>query len=359
MNIMGPVGKVQTVLGPIEPEDLGVTMTHEHLLSSFTQASVAPQEASLRERYEAPVSMKDLGWLYHGQGDNKDNSKLDDISAIIAEVSLYKEFGGSALVDATSIGIGRDPVGLARISRATGVHVIMGSSFYVDVTHPKDMDQRCEEALAEQIVGDVVHGVGSTGVRAGIMGEVGCSWPMFPNERKALRATARAQRMTGATILIHPGRDQTSPAEIMEALLDAEADLTRVIVGHLDRTIFDKGPLKELAETGCFLEYDFFGEEASYFPSAPHIDIMNDAHRLSMMSWLISEGHGGQLLVSHDIARKSQLAKNGGQGYSYFLEYILPRMRAKGFEEEDIRRILVDNPKRALTFVEPLETHGI
>ena len=353
------VGKVQTVLGPIEPESLGVTMTHEHLLSTFEEVLASPEEASRRALYEAPLSMDLLGQFYHGQADNKSNFKLDDITPIIEEVGLYKQFGGQALVDATNIGLGRDPIGLTRISRATGVHVIMGSSFYVGATHPADMDDRSEESLAEQIVGEVVRGVGDTGVKAGVMGEVGCSWPLHPNERKVLRATARAQRVTGASILIHPGRDQTAPAEIMEGILQARADLSRVIVGHLDRTIFDKKMLKELAETGCFLEYDFFGEEASYFPSAPQIDIMNDAHRLSMMLWLISEGHGNQLVVSHDIARKSQLVRNGGQGYCYFLEYMVPRMRAKGFKERDIQRILVDNPKRALTFIEPTEAHNL
>ena len=355
MSGVSLAGKVQTVLGPIEPEDLGVTMTHEHLLSSFDGLSEVPEEASQRGKYEAPFSIDILGWIHHGQGVNKDNSNLDDIPTIIAEVELYKEFGGSALVDATNIGIGRDPVGLTRISRATGVHVIMGSSFYVGVTHPADMDERSEESLTEQIAGDVLKGVGNTGIRSGIMGEVGCSWPLNPNERKVLRATARAQRLTGAPILIHPGRDQSSPAEIMEIMVESGADPRRVIVGHLERTIFDKKLLKELAETGCFLEYDFFGEETSFFPSAPHIDILNDAQRLNIMAWLISEGHGGQLLVSHDIAQRKQLVKNGGQGYCYFLEYMAPRMRIKGFEKEEIRRMVVDNPKRALTFGEPAE----
>lgn len=358
MNSEGLAGKVQTVLGPIEPEGLGVTMTHEHLMSSFEGVLEAPEEASQRAQYKAPLSIDLLGQFYHGQADNSSNFKLDDVGTMIEEVGLYKQFGGSALVDATNIGLGRDPTGLARISRATGVHVIMGSSFYVGATHPADMDDRSEESLAELIAGDVMRGVGSTGIRAGLMGEVGCSWPLHPNERKVLRATARAQRLTGAPILVHPGRDQSCPAEIMEILQDAGADLARVIIGHLDRTIFDKMVLKELAETGCFLEYDFFGEEASFFTSAPQIDIMNDAYRLSMMLWLISEGHGGQLLVSHDIARKSQLVRNGGQGYCYFLEYMVPRMRAKGFKEEDIQRILVENPRHALTFVEPVEMYG-
>lgn len=355
MNSLSLAGKVQTVLGAIEPEDLGVTMTHEHVLGTFVGVFGEPVEASLRGKYEASLDIEALGWVLHGRVLNRENSTLDHIPTMISEVGLYKEFGGTALVDATSLGIGRDPVGLTRISRATGVHIIMGASFYVASAHPADMDDISEDCLTEQIVGDVVRGVGNTGIKAGVLGEVGCTWPLHPNERKVLRATARAQKLTGAPILIHPGRNHASPEEIMEILVDSGADPSRVIIGHLDRTIFDKRQLRELAKTGCFLEYDIFGQETTYYPPAPTLDIMNDAQRLSMMEWLISEGHGGQLLVGHDIAQKSHLVKNGGQGYCYFLEYMVPRMRLKGFAEEDIRRILVDNPKRALTFGEPVK----
>ena len=353
MNGASQVGKVQTVLGTVEPDDLGITMTHEHILGSFDGVFPVPVEASYRGRYEAPFRINLLGWINNGRWPNSENTKLDDIPTQIEEVGLYKQFGGAALVDATNIGIGRDPIGLARISRATGVHIVMGSSFYVASRHPADMGERTEESLTEQIVGEVLNGVGNTRVKSGVLGEVGCSFPLDPNERKVLRATARAQRLTGAPILIHPGRDQSCPSEIMEILREAGADLTRVIVGHLDRTLFDKSLIKHLAETGCFLEYDIFGQEVSYYPPAPHIDIMNDAQRLSIIEWLISEGHGGQIVVGHDIAQKAHLVKYGGHGYGYFLEYMVPRMRIKGFREEDIQRILVDNPRRALTFVEP------
>ena len=353
MNGMGLAGKVQTVLGQIDPEDLGVSMTHEHILGSFDGVFKVPVEASYRGRYEAPFNLDVLGWIHHGRWPNRENANLDDIPTMISEVGLYKEFGGSALVDATSIGIGRDPVGLARISRATGVHIIMGSSFYVASRHPADMNEISEESLVEQMVGDVFKGVGSTNIRAGVLGEVGCTWPLHRNERKVLRATARAQRKTGAPILIHPGRDQSSPAEIMSILVDSGADPDRLIFGHLDRTLFDRSAIKELAETGCFLEYDIFGQEVSYYPPAPHIDIMNDAQRLNTIEWLISEGHGNQIVVGHDIAQKAHLVRYGGHGYGYFLEHMVPRMRMKGFKEGDIRRILIDNPRRALTFAEP------
>ena len=233
MNGVSLAGKVQTVLGLIDPEDLGVTMTHEHVLGSFDGVFGVPEGASQNGKYEAAFNLEVLGWIHHGRGVNKNNSRLDDIPTIIEEVGLYKQFGGSALVDATSLGIGRDPVGLSRISRATGVHIIMGASFYVASKHPADMEERSEDSLTEQIAGDVLSGVGSTGVCAGVLGEVGCTWPLHPSERKVLRATARAQRLTGAPVLIHPGRNQSCPAEIMEILMEAGADPERVIVGHL------------------------------------------------------------------------------------------------------------------------------
>ncbi len=345
-------GKAQTVLGLIEPEQLGVTHTHEHLLVSTAVLHKEPEEAAAKGRYYAPVSMEILGWLRHGRGSNWDNARLDDVQTTIDEVLLYKQFGGSTLVDATSIGIGRDPIGLTRISRETGVNIIMGSSYYVAAAHPAGMDGKSEDDLTREIAGDTLVGVGSTRIKAGVMGEIGCSWPLHPNERKVLRASARAQRITGAPILIHPGRDEKAPMEIMQVLLDAGAEAEHIIIGHLDRTIFDLKLLKELADTGCFLEYDVFGQETSLYPAASYIDMPNDAQRLKMLAYLISEGHGGQILVSHDVAVKHRLVRYGGHGYCYFLEYMVPRMRVKGFEEEAIEAMLVDNPRRALTFAE-------
>ena len=94
MSSVSLAGKVQTVLGPIDPDDLGVTMTHEHLLVSTVGVYKEPTEASLKAKFEAPFSIEILGWLLHGRGINKDNSKLDHIPTIVKEVGLYKEFGG-------------------------------------------------------------------------------------------------------------------------------------------------------------------------------------------------------------------------------------------------------------------------
>ena len=352
-------GKVQTVLGPIGPERLGVTLTHEHLLVDLSTLGSPPAEASARDIYYRPISSDDPGYmetlsqLRYYLAANADDRMLLDVSTAIEEAMLYKQYGGDSLVDATSIGIARDPVGLARISRATGLNIIMGASHYVDDAHPPDMDSRSEDELVEQIVRDVMEGVNGTGINSGVIGEVGCSWPLTDNERKVLRASGRAQRLSGAPILIHPGRNETAPLEIMEVLSEVGADLGNTIIGHIERTVFQHSTLKQVAESGCYIEWDLFGREQSYYTADLTVSMPSDATRMDQIARLISDGYGDKIVVAHDICTKHRLLKHGGHGYFYILAHIVPRMRFRGFSQEAIDKILVDNPKGALTFAEP------
>ena len=345
-------GMVQTVLGPIRPQELGVTLPHEHLLIDMRAVRGVPTDASARELYDKPVSLETLGYIRYHFAQNADNSRLSDVEAAVDEATLYEQHGGGTLVDVTSVGIARDPVGLAHISRETGVNVIMGSSYYVEATHPPDMDSRSEDDILGEIVQDITEGVVDTGIRAGIIGEVGCTWPLGDNERKVLRASARAQQLTGAPLLIHPGRDESAPEEIIDLLTVAGADLSRTIMGHLDRTVFERDTLKRVAESGCYLEWDLFGREQSYYPLNPKVSIPGDAKRIEDIAWAISEGYGDRVVVAHDIAAKERLLRYGGHGYFYLLAHIVPRMLGRGFHEDDIHKILVDNPAGALTFAE-------
>jgi phosphotriesterase-related protein len=347
------VGKAQTVLGPIPADRLAVTQTHEHLLVDLSGLQPPPAEASRRATFYAPVTMEVLGSINFGGHRSLDNSRLLDVETAIAEALLFKRAGGDTIVEATSIGIGRDPEGLREIARATGLNVIMGASYYVGAAHPRDMDTRSEDALADQIVRDIVEGVGHTGVRAGVIGEVGCSWPLTPNERKVLRASGRAQRRTGAPLLIHPGRNPGAPAEIVGVLREVDADLSRTIIGHIERTILERSDMRKLAETGCVLEFDLFGREHSYYKHSPDIDMINDGVRLRLLAWLIAEGLGRQIVLAQDTAQKSHLVRYGGCGYAHILQNIVPRMRARGFGEPDIQAMLVETPRRLLAFAPP------
>jgi len=355
-------GLAQSVTGLINPTELGITLTHEHLLfdSSYKKTKLPigyttsiPTEASLRDLYYKPVSFETLGWIRHHGIHNIDNGKLLDINTAIEEVDLFKQYGGGTLVDVTSIGIARDPIGLARISRHTGINIIMGASFYVDAAHPVDMDELSEDEIFEKIVEDITEGVEGTGIKSGIIGEVGCSWPLTDNELKVLRASGRAQQATGAPLLIHPGRHETSPFEIIDILREVGADLNRTVMGHIERTIFKREDFERLAETGCYIEWDIFGTEQSYYLPSPNIDMPNDATRMDQIEWLLEGGYEDKIVIAHDICSKQRLIKYGGHGYFYIISHIVPRMKSRGFSENIINKILTDNPKSILAFATP------
>ena len=360
MGISPNAGKAQTVLGLVEPNDLGITLPHEHLLIDQTVGGVyfvEPQEISQRTLAHQPVTLENLNWVRYNMKDSKDNQMLVDEEMAIKEATLFKRRGGRTIVDQTNIGIGRDPQALVRISNATGLNIVMGSGYYVDGPLTEaERNAKTEEDIAAEIVRDVTVGVGDTGVRSGMIGELGCAWPLKPNEKKVLRAGAIAQKETGAPMNIHPGRNEEAPIEIMDILRDAGADLSRVVMSHMDRCGFLLETRKKLLETGCFIEYDVFGFEG-YYParvalSEGHLpDTPNDVERVRQIKQLIEMGYVKQILISQDCGMKIMLTSYGGWGYAHLLREVVPLMRVYGITDEDIHTMMVENPKRLLTFV--------
>ena len=169
----------------------------------------------------------------------------------LEEIRRFMLAGGGTVVDATDWDLGRDPLALARISRATGLNIVMGSGHYVPTFRPADMADRSEESITERLVRDISLGVGDTGIKSGLIGEIGNVHPSDDIQRKVLRASAQAQVETGAPILIHPGIEDTSSGEILDVLVAAGANPKHTIMGHLDYSVRDWGHLKALAETGC------------------------------------------------------------------------------------------------------------
>ena len=106
-----------------------------------------------------------------------------------------------------------------------------------------------------------------------------------------------------------------------------------------------------LADTGATIEFDLFGIEQSYYPLNEAIDMPNDATRLKLIRALIERGHLPRVVVSHDICTLTRLARYGGHGFGHIYENVVPMMRRRGFSETEIDTILVQNPKRLLTFV--------
>jgi phosphotriesterase-related protein len=351
MNKSELAGKAQTVLGLIPAEDLGITLPHEHLLTDLSCMFNEPSSAGQKALAHQKVGLENLRWVHYHPIENLDNLLLLDEQVAISEAVECKVAGGNTIVEQSSIGLGRDPLALKRIALVTGLNIIMGCGYYVGATYPKDIENKTEEEIAEEIVHDVIVGVENTGVHAGIIGEIGCTWPWVNNEHKVLRASACAQQSTGAPLSVHPGRHPSSPFEIVEILLDAGADINRTVICHIDRTLRDPEQRQKLAETGCYLEYDLFGWEGYYPKGLVSVDLPNDAQRINELKQLIAQGFLSQILISHDICMKMHLCRYGGRSYSHILENVVPLMREKGMPEEHIYTLLVENPKRLLQFV--------
>ena len=347
-------GQVQTVLGPVDAVELGHTQMHEHLLSDQSRFAAPPGETGdggpwhARAIDQDAIRPRDYQWIRRYQRHHRGNLVLDDVELAIAELADYRRLGGGAIVDATSIGIGRDPTGLAAIARGTGLHVVMGSGFYVEAAHPPELASLSVDELASRIVDDATVGVDGTGIRAGIIGELGLSWPLGPGEERVLRAAALAQQETGLAIQIHPGRDAEALFDAVERVASYGGRADRTIVAHVVRSLFGLTEMVRLAETGCYLELDLFGYESSYYPFGP-IDMPNDATRIDYLLGLRDAGYLDRLLVSCDIAQKTRLKAYGGEGYEHILENVIPLMLRKGLSPDDVHAITVGNPAAVLT----------
>lgn len=336
-------GKVQTVLGLIDASDLGFTQTHEHVL-----CALIPEP--LRKEYAGePITLENVGYLRRNWLNNPDNMILESETEAVDELRRFKASGGSAIVDLTPIDTGRNPVGLARVSRKTGVHIVMGTSFYNAGFHPPDIQTLKEQAIARIFIKDITDGADGPGVKAGIVGEIGLDYPLHENELKVLRAGALAQAESGAALNIHPGRAPEAPLDAIRIVKDAGGTPGRTVISHIERTVFNLDDMLRLAETGCYLEFDLFGQELSYYPLAD-IDMPNDATRVDYLIGLAKRGYRDKLLVSQDICHKTQLARYGGDGYNHILDNVLPIMRRKGMSNEDIEALTVRNPARMLSF---------
>jgi phosphotriesterase-related protein len=165
-----------------------------------------------------------------------------------------------------------------------------------------------------------------------------------------MRGAVVAQAETGAALNVHPGRNPDQPQEVMDLIRAERGDPSRTVISHLDRTIFDDDRMFRLADTGCVMEFDLFGQETTYYWRNPEVHMPNDGMRLQALRKLADRGFLDRILISHDICYKTRLVEYGGHGYGHIFENVVPLMR-RDFTEEEINTILVDNPRRLLTFV--------
>ena len=336
--------RVQTVLGPVDPSEIGPVLIHEHLLFDFTH----PGKAG--DKY-AEITPENRWQIDYWSNRSPTNSHQFDRDVAAAELRAFSLNGGSLVVDQTVWGLSRDPVGLARASSKSGVHVVAATGPYTaryQDSQTRDLDVN---GLADRIVRELTIGMDGTSTRAGIIGEIGCSWPLDEFEIRALAAAADAQRQVGVSISIHPGRNASACNQIVDILEQVGANLDRVVLCHMDRTHPNGDGIRPLLERGVNVEWDFFGIEQSHYWMG-NVELPTDLQRLRQIKDLAAAGHGHRLLVSHDICTRTRMHRWGGHGYGHILRNVVELMRRLEFDDILIDRLLRGNPLRMLTIEE-------
>lgn len=349
------IGQVMTVRGPIAPSDVGRCLAHEHIFSDLRQPYwTEPDDPELAASSYGVVSLEKRGaWLRNIFSINS-ALVLDSVSVAVDEVRCFSRAGGQTIVDNSCIGINGDPRGLLRVSEETGVHIIASTGYYIERSLPGWVAERSLDQLVEILVRDIEEGIDGSGIRAGVMADVGTTGSVTTLEEKTLSACARAQLTTGVGLAVHCDPSTQEGLRVLEILFAEGVPPERICLQHMDEASTAVGGDDyhlRLAEHGVWLEFDSFGAEysgpAGYSPK-PH-----DAERARSVKNLVDHGHLGQILLSQDVFNKFQLKTWGGEGYTSLFDYGVPRLLSTGLTEADVDTMLVDNPARFLTIAGP------
>ncbi|UOQ56109.1 hypothetical protein MUN78_10375 [Leucobacter allii] len=334
---------VMTVTGPVPAAELGITLTHEHLIndaSSWAQPTTTPG-LDAEDYLRRPVTADLLWELRNDPFGNLDNCRLDDPELALAEIARYAALGGRTIVDTTSMNSGRDLRGLKDLSERSGVRIVAGTGYYLDPSLPEGFSAFASEDVAEQILHDIAHGV--DGIRPGIIGEIGVGAGFTERERISLAGACIAQRESGLPVEVHlPGWFRRGH-EVLDLAEAHGADPRDVVLCHMGPSGEDRAYQLELLRRGAWVQYDMIGMEVFYADQG--VQCPSDEDNARHLVGLVDAGFGDRLLVSQDIFLKSLLRAHGGPGYGHILQYFVPRLARHGLDRAAIDRFLIDNPR--------------
>jgi phosphotriesterase-related protein len=303
---------VETALGPVATADLGPTLMHEHIVT------------------RSPGVMENWPHLW-------------DRDAVLAiaerKMTELDRRGIRTIVDLTTVDLGRDIGLIADVARRSPVRVIVATGVWW-------MPQRYfgvhgVDAVAELFIRDITRGIGASRVKAAIIKCATDTAGVTPVIENILRACARAQKATGVPISTHTWAAGRS-GEAQQAIFAQEGvDLRRVIVGHSGDSS-DLQYLRGLMDRGSTIGMDRFGLE-HFLPTAKRVEVL---------ARLCAEGYAGQMVLSHDANCWSDMLSEDDKRrtrplwhYNHISDDILPALRSAGVTEEQIRRMLVENPR--------------
>lgn len=410
-------GRAQTVLGPVEPDQLGPTLMHEHLFIDFFEPAIrhgyrrsgpiplevkrfmqrfglipVPSTEDQLEVWDAaditmtmiakmrPGLLGTAPELYGGYM-NKNDSLLDSQSEAAAEIAAFRSVGGRTLVDVTVEGIGRNPLALRKVAEATQFNIVMGTGWYRWPFHPSDLKHQTIDQLAQRMVDDIVHGAKGSGIKAGIIGEIPLDATGVEIEGDLLTAKALGEKRYQQYIRSNaPGakaEDVFAEAEVRVLRAAARASRATGAAITLHHGSSTEDTLDIIAVEGGDLSRVIVGHADAIVSDpvilnrflargvtiqldytlqyfAPQGPVgRNQTALLDAIVAAIKAGNAEQILLSHDLCRRLGLKSHGGSGLAWIHQFVLPYLRSRGVSEASIVQIMEENPKRLLTFAAP------
>lgn len=334
---------IRTVLGEIEPPELGVTSAHEHL---WMDATPLLDVHGYRATDPGPWTMAAAAEARWNPGSHADNYRLTDVDAAVEELAPFVRAGGRSIVELTPPSLGRDPRRVREISHRAGVHVILGAGQYLEPVHEGWVAAASEKRITAQLIAEATAGIGASRVRPGIFGEIGTSDPVTAAERRVLRSVAAAGRETQLAISIHLHPWGRESGSVLDEVEEAGADLRRVVLGHVTTAIDRPNELRAALDRGATLGFDLFGFDHSLL--GPGRWPPSDADVVRTIAMLVDEGYGAQIVLGQDVGVRTRWRRWGGWGYAHLLEHVVPLMRDAGLDDGAIDAMLVGTPARLL-----------
>ena len=325
------MAQINTVKGAVDTEELGATLMHEHIFG------LSPE----------------IIWNWPDIPEGWDLERRAQEAA--AKLDAVKAHGIDTVVDLTVIGLGRYVPAVQRVAELTSVNIVAATGVYTYDKIPDYFGNRGPgslfggpDRLAEFFVRDIREGIGRTGVNAGMLKAATGKQGITPGVERVLRAVAQAHRETGIPITTHSESSVRNGLDQQKLLLEEGVDLSHVVIGHAGDST-DLAYLEELIGNGSYLGMDRFG-----------IEFLSFEDRVATVAALCARGHADRLVLGHDSycfndRFEPEVVKQRHPNYHllHIPQDALPAFRAAGVTEEQLRLMLVDNPRRILTPVEP------
>jgi phosphotriesterase-related protein len=323
---------VETVRGPVDVDDLGTTLMHEHVFVL------------------SPDVMQNYGDEYWDEEVR--------VADAIEKLRRLRDLGVTTIVDPTVVGLGRYIPRVARINAEVDLHIVVATGLYIFDEIPHYLHYRGpgtlfggDEPLVEMFLKDIREGIGGTGIKAAFLKGVVEERGLTPDQTRVQRAIAEAHAETGVPITVHTNGPHQTGRLALDLYDEVGVDLMKVVIGHAGNTN-DLDYLREIMDRGATIGCDRFG-----------LDVYNPTEqRVATIATLCAQGYEDRIVLAHDAscyldyfsgetwqATLAQAAPNWH--FEHIHRDVLPALREQGVTDEQITTMLVDNPRRYFTAV--------